>query len=66
MSRTTQTSGQDLLTHYKEEAAERAVEFVQSGMTIGLGTGSTAVLATRRIGLLCIQGKFHDITGAAP
>ena len=27
---------------YKQQAAERAVDFVQSGMVVGLGTGSTA------------------------
>jgi ribose 5-phosphate isomerase A len=32
---------------YKRAAAEHAVTFVESGMTIGLGTGSTAIWATR-------------------
>ncbi len=31
----------------KKAAAERAVEFVQNGMIVGLGTGSTAVLRHR-------------------
>lgn len=31
-------------------AAERALEFVRDGMTIGLGTGSTAVWMIRRLG----------------
>lgn len=34
----------------KQLAAEAAAELVQGGMTIGLGTGSTAVHAVRRIG----------------
>jgi len=34
----------------KAVAAHRAVEFVVSGMTIGLGTGSTALFAVERIG----------------
>ena len=37
------------VARYKQEAAEYAVKYVQSGMTIGLGTGSTAIYATRRI-----------------
>ena len=31
------------LAHYKRQAAERAVDFVQSGMVVGLGTGSSAI-----------------------
>jgi ribose 5-phosphate isomerase A len=37
---------------YKREAAERAVEFVLPGMIIGLGTGTTALFAIRRIARL--------------
>jgi ribose 5-phosphate isomerase A len=33
----------------KKQAAHRAVEFVQSGMIVGLGHGSTALYAARRI-----------------
>jgi len=33
----------------KQAAAERAVEYVEEGMTVGLGTGSTAAYAIRRI-----------------
>ena len=33
----------------KKVAAERAVESIESGMIVGLGTGSTALLAVRRI-----------------
>jgi ribose 5-phosphate isomerase A len=51
--------------HYKQQAAERAVEFVESGMLVGLGTGSTAIYATRRIGALLREGKLQDITGIA-
>ena len=36
----------------KQQAAECAVAYVQSGMVVGLGAGSTAILATRRIGQL--------------
>ena len=50
---------------YKQEAAERAVELVESGMTIGLGTGETATYAIRRIGALLRSGKLEDIVGVA-
>ena len=33
--------------HYKQQAAERALEFVRDGQIVGLGTGSTAEQATR-------------------
>jgi ribose 5-phosphate isomerase A len=49
----------------KEAAAVRAVEFVQSGMKVGLGTGSTAVFATRRIAELLQTGQLRDIVGFA-
>jgi ribose 5-phosphate isomerase A len=49
----------------KQEAAEFAVQFVQSGMVVGLGTGSTAIFATRRIGELLRKGSLKNITGFA-
>lgn len=45
----------------KREAAEKAVEFVKSGMVVGLGTGSTAVHAVNAIGQLLRDGRLHDI-----
>ena len=47
----------------KREAGERAADLVESGMAVGLGTGSTAVWATRRIGELLRDGRLHDIAG---
>jgi ribose 5-phosphate isomerase A len=47
----------------KQQAAERAVDFVRPGMVLGLGAGSTAVFAVRRIGALLGQGKLRDIVG---
>lgn len=47
----------------KQQAAEKAVEFVESGMVIGLGTGSTAVYATRAIGRLLQDGRLRQIVG---
>ena len=49
----------------KEEAAKRAVQFVQSGMKVGLGTGSTAIFATRRIAELLKTGELSDIVAFA-
>jgi DeoR/GlpR family transcriptional regulator of sugar metabolism len=43
MSATSSKPGNDLLARYKEQAARRAVELVQSGMALGLGSGSTAL-----------------------
>lgn len=48
---------------YKQQSAERAVTFIESGMVVGLGTGSTAVFATRRIAELLRTGQLHDIVG---
>ena len=46
---------------WKRRAAERAVEWVESGMVVGLGTGSTAVWAVRRIGERLTDGTLHGI-----
>lgn len=53
----------DLRAKLKQEAAEYAVQFVQSGMLVGLGTGSTAIFATRHIGELVRTGALKNITG---
>ncbi|HIP72110.1 MAG TPA: ribose-5-phosphate isomerase RpiA, partial [Anaerolineae bacterium] len=45
----------------KRLAGEKAVEFVQPGMVIGLGTGSTAVHAVRKIGRMWQAGKLPGI-----
>ena len=47
----------------KQQAADRAVAYVQSGMVVGLGAGSTAIFATQRIGQLLREGRLHDIVG---
>ena len=49
----------------KRLAAEQAATFVQSGMVVGLGTGSTAIFATLRIGQLLRVGELKDITAIA-
>ncbi len=47
----------------KQQAAEHAVEFVESGMVVGLGHGSTAIFAVRRIAQLLHEGQLQDILG---
>lgn len=53
----------DHTAQYKQQAAERAVEFVESGMVVGLGHGSTALFAVRRIADLIGAGQLSDILG---
>ena len=47
----------------KQKAAHRAVEFVDSGMVVGLGTGSTTAYAVNRIGELFKSGDLKNIVG---
>ena len=47
----------------KKQAAERAVELIESGMVIGLGHGSTAILAVQRIAELLKEGKLSKVLG---
>lgn len=49
------------LTQYKRDAAEYAVRFVESGMVVGLGHGSTAIWAIRRIADLLKTGALRDL-----
>ncbi len=49
----------------KKVAAARAVEHVESGMVLGLGSGSTANEATLKIGELWQAGTLTDIVGVA-
>jgi ribose 5-phosphate isomerase A len=52
----------DARTAAKREAGHAAVDrYVRSGMRIGLGTGSTAVWAIRRVGELLTSGELSDI-----
>jgi len=47
----------------KQQAARRAVEFIEPGMVVGLGHGSTALFAVRRIAELLNAGKLSEILG---
>jgi len=55
----------DARAAYKRQAAERAVELVGSGMVVGLGTGTTALFAIRRIGELLAAGVLADLVGVS-
>ena len=51
-------------TQYKKQAAEFAVDkYVKSGMVLGLGHGSTAIWALRRIAHKLESGELKDIVG---
>ncbi len=60
-----QSVSSDPQIQYKQAAAERAVGFIQSGMKVGLGTGSTALFAVRRLGELLQTGQLRDIRAFA-
>jgi ribose 5-phosphate isomerase A len=53
---------EDLL-RYKQQAAEQAAEFIDSGMVVGLGHGSTAIFAVRRIAEFLKIGRLEAILG---
>ena len=46
---------------WKRAAAERATEWLRPGMVVGLGAGSTARFALRRISALLERGELSDI-----
>ncbi len=47
----------------KREAGQRAAKLVQSGMVVGLGTGSTAAFAVEAIGRRLSSGELRDVVG---
>jgi ribose 5-phosphate isomerase A len=49
----------------KRQAAEQAASQVQSGMILGLGTGSTARLFVEAVGRRLREGALRDIGGVA-
>jgi ribose 5-phosphate isomerase A len=53
------------LAQEKKNAALRAVNYVHSGMTLGLGTGSTAFFAIEAIGESYRAGTLRDIRAVA-
>jgi ribose 5-phosphate isomerase A len=51
------------IKHLKQQAGEYAVQFVTSGMVVGLGHGSTAIFAIRAIAARLATGELKDIVG---
>ncbi len=47
----------------KQAAGEFAVRFVEPGMVVGLGHGSTAIFAVRKMASLLKSGALNDIVG---
>ncbi|MGD8521384.1 MAG: ribose-5-phosphate isomerase RpiA [Desulfobacterales bacterium] len=47
----------------KQQAAFRAVEFIESGMVVGLGTGSTTEHAVKRIAARLESGELTKVVG---
>lgn len=49
--------------HPKQMAAEQGASLVESGMVLGLGSGSTATLAVQAIGRRLREGSLRDVIG---
>jgi ribose 5-phosphate isomerase A len=47
----------------KQEAAGRVLDYIHSGMVVGLGAGSTAALAVRALGEKLARGELTGIQG---
>src|SRR5215213_5047470 len=48
---------------FKRQAAEHALPYIQSGMTLGLGTGSTATHMLHVLAEALREGRLRDIVG---
>ena len=48
---------------FKRQAAEHALQYIQSGMTLGLGTGSTATHMLHVLAEALRNGQLHNIVG---
>lgn len=53
----------DPASEYKLQAAEAALELVESGMTLGLGTGSTAAFVISGLAERLRDGRLQDVSG---
>jgi ribose 5-phosphate isomerase A len=54
---------QDQIDRLKQQAAVAAADMVEPGMVVGLGHGSTAIHAVRRIAERIRQGELPDVVG---
>ncbi len=52
-----------MISQFKQMAAEAAVDSITSGMVVGLGHGSTAIFAMRKIAALMHNGTLTNILG---
>lgn len=59
------STSQDSHLELKKQAGHFAAGLVESGMVVGLGTGSTAIHAVRKIGERLRNGELKDIIGIA-
>ena len=55
--------GESDVARFKRLAAERAVESIQEGMVVGLGSGSTAAFVVHRLAALRAEGKLTGVVG---
>ena len=55
----------DAAARFKQQAGEQAASLVQSGMVVGLGTGSTAIFAIRRVAARLRDGDLSGILAIA-
>ena len=53
----------DLQTQMKEAVANAAVEQIENGMVLGLGSGSTAALMIEAVGAKLSKGELTKIVG---
>ena len=56
-------NGSDGVDGQKQAAGELAASWVESGMVVGLGTGSTAVHTIRAIGARIEAGELREVVG---
>jgi ribose 5-phosphate isomerase A len=56
-------SEEDGMMNPKQMAAERGASLVESGMVLGLGSGSTATLAVQAIGRRLGEGRLRHVSG---
>ncbi len=47
----------------KQQAADQVLAYIQSGMIVGLGAGSTSLLAVRSLAVKLDRGELSDILG---
>jgi ribose 5-phosphate isomerase A len=63
MTAPTPSQAAQQIDRQKQEAAARAAEYVQSGMVVGLGGGSTAAFAVACIAERLKDGRLRDVVG---